>query len=101
LEKLGLPETPESIEQVIPDLRKEILREIHSELEKFGPGLKDFRPDPDAIGFSAMASVIGPKSVVLTRPVVMKDPSYQHKWPMAINAVIAKLEKHCIHVDAW
>jgi hypothetical protein len=50
---------------------------------------------------NGLADVHRPKSVVLTQPVVMSDPSYGHKWPEAISSVIERMEKKGIEVDVW
>jgi len=80
LEYLGLPDTQENIELIIPELCTEILMEIHQELQKFGLSLHRYNRDIYAEGFAARADVHGPKSVVFTKPAVMSDDSYRIKW---------------------
>lgn len=102
LEELGLPETPESIKQVIPQISTEILSEVHDELQKFGLSLKRFKPDTYGMGFSARADVgYGPKKVVITLPPAMQDASYQHKWPEAIRSVRERMKRKGIELDVW
>ncbi len=87
LEEKGLPITQENVEAIIPEMRKEILMEIHEELQKFGLSLHRFNRDTYAEGFAARADVHGPKSVVFTKPVVMSNPSYRMKWIEAMPSI--------------
>ena len=99
LEKLGLPETQENIESIIPELCQEILMEIHQELQKFGLSLHRYNRDIYAEGFAARADVHGPKSVVFTKPAVMSNDSYRIKWFEATEAVEKLMREKGIEIS--
>jgi len=83
--------------------KEAILKEIHSELERFGLGLKRYKPDYHGIGFSALADVLGEKGeykVILTRPPA-RELSYLKLWEEAIQELEKKLEKKGIKLDVW
>lgn len=100
LKDRGLEETQDNIKLIIPEIRREILQEVHRELEKFGLGLEQCgKRDSWGAGFSAHASVIGPDRVAMTLPVRMSDMSYRPKWPPAVAVVREKLAKRGITVS--